>query len=214
MKPYKAYIFDMNGTIIDDMAYHTESWLDILARLGHPVTEDEFARQFYGKTNDETLREVMGADFPKEQITKIALEKEIAYQKIYKPYLAPVPGFSTFLQIIQAQGCSAALATSANRFNIDFVLQGLGLENAFAAVVGAEDIEQSKPHPEIFLNAAAALGAAAEDCLVFEDSLMGLAAAQRAHMDAYAILTTLEESEALALPNVVGASANFLDLIE
>ena len=140
MKPYKAFIFDMNGTIIDDMPFHTTAWMEILAELGHPVTEDEFARQFYGKTNHETLREVMGDNFPVEEIVRISLEKEIKYQKIYKPHLVPIAGFVPFLQEVCANGRPVALATSANKFNIDFVLHGLNLEDAFTAVIGSEDI--------------------------------------------------------------------------
>ncbi len=209
MKTYQAFIFDMNGTIIDDMPYHTQAWMKMLADLGHPVSEDEFARRYYGKTNEETLREVLGHDLSEAQITAISLEKEKAYQRIYEPHLAPIAGFRSFLQSMVARGLRVALATSADRFNIDFVLHGLGLDGEITAVVGAEDIQHSKPHPEIFLKAAQLVGAAPEACLVFEDSFMGIEAARRANMDAYAILTTLTEAEALALPNVIGAAPNY-----
>jgi beta-phosphoglucomutase len=212
MKPYKALIFDMNGTIIDDMGYHTAAWLEILAGLGHPVTADEFARQYYGKTNLETLREVLGGDVSAAQIAAISQDKEIQYQRMYQDHMTPLAGFLSFLQAAQQNGLALALATSANQFNIDFVLTGLGLEEAFTAVIGADDIEHSKPHPEIFLKAAENLGMAPKECLVFEDSLMGLEAARRAGMDAFAILTTLFEAEALALPQVVGAAPDFASL--
>jgi beta-phosphoglucomutase family hydrolase len=209
MKSYKAFIFDMNGTIIDDMGYHIAAWLEILAELGHPITTEAFAKQLSGKTNEETLREVMGADFPEEQIAAISKDKEIVYQQTYRAHLKPVAGFLPFLQAAQKTGLPVAVATSANQFNIDFTLAGLGLEGALTAVIGAGDIENSKPHPEIFLKAAAAMGIAPEDCLVFEDSFMGIEAARQANMDAYAILTTLTSDEALALPNVIGAAPDF-----
>ena len=212
MKPYKAFIFDMNGTIIDDMGYHTTAWMEILADLGHPVTKDEFARQFYGKTNLENLREVLGPDISAMQIDEISQKKEVAYQNVYKPHLQPVAGFLPFLQAAHQNRLAVALATSANRFNIDFVLKGLGLAHEFTAVIGADDIENSKPHPEIFLKAAAAMGVAPEDCLVFEDSFMGIEAARRANMDAFAILTTLSETDVLKIPNIIGASPDFTSL--
>ena len=59
MKRYKAFIFDMNGTIIDDMSYHAAAWVEILAQLGYPLTIAEFNRRFAGKTNVETLQEVI-----------------------------------------------------------------------------------------------------------------------------------------------------------
>jgi beta-phosphoglucomutase len=212
MKPYKAYIFDMNGTIIDDMPYHIISWLDMLAELGHPMTAEAFHRRFAGRTNVETLLEVLGPDTPLDRIEAISRKKEEHYQAIYREHMAPLPGFIALLEALQANNKPVALATSANQFNIDYILQGLGLEDAFTAVISADDIEYSKPHPEIFLKAAAAMGAAPEDCLVFEDSFMGIEAARRANMDAYAILTTLSADEVLALPNVIGASSNFLDI--
>lgn len=212
MKPYKALIFDMNGTIIDDMGYHTAAWVEILAELGHPVTVEEFARQYYGKTNLETLREVLGGGVSAAQIAAISHDKEIQYQRLYQPHMTPLAGFLPFLQAAQQNGLALALATSANQFNIDFVLTGLGLEEAFTAVIGADDIEHSKPHPEIFLKAAENLGMAPEECLVFEDSLMGLEAVRRAGMDAFAILTTLSAAEALALPHVIGASPDYVNI--
>ena len=212
MKPYKAYIFDMNGTIIDDMPYHAAAWVEILAQLGYPLTITEFNRQLSGKTNEETLLEVMGRETPPARIEEISMQKEIQYQAVYQEHMKALPGFMAFFAACQAKGLPVAVATSANRFNIDFTLDGLGIRGGLTAVIGAEDIKNSKPHPEIFLKAAAAIGVAPEDCLVFEDSFMGIDAARRANMDAYVILTTLSEDEAMALPNVIGASFDFVGL--
>ncbi len=199
----------MNGTIIDDMPYHAAAWLEILAQLGYPLTISEFNRQLSGKTNEETLLEVLGRETLPARIDEISTQKEIQYQAVYREHMKALPGFMTLLTACQAKEMPVAIATSANRFNIDFTLEGLGLNGEITAVIGAEDIENSKPHPEIFLKAATALGIAPEDCLVFEDSFMGIEAARRANMDAYAILTTLTSHEALALPNVIGAAPDF-----
>lgn len=202
----------MNGTIIDDMPYHAAAWVEILAELGHPLTIAEFNRQFAGRTNAETLQEVMGADTPLTRIEQISKQKEIQYQAVYREHMAAVAGFMPLLAALLAKNLPVAVATSADRFNIDFTLDGLGIRDRITAVIGAEDIANSKPHPEIFLKAADAIGTAPEECLVFEDSLMGIEAARRANMDAYAILTTLSATEALSLPNVIGVSPDFLGL--
>ena len=209
MKSYKAFIFDMNGTIIDDMPYHAAAWVEILAELGHPLTIEAFNRHLSGKTNEETLLEVMGAETPMARIKEISTEKEKRYQAVYQEHMEAIAGFMPFLKTLQEKNMPVAVATSANRFNIDFTLDGLGIREGITAVIGAEDIENSKPHPEIFLKAAAAIGIAPEDCLVFEDSFMGIEAARRANMDAYAMLTTLSEDEAMALPNVIGAASDY-----
>jgi beta-phosphoglucomutase len=212
MKSYKAFIFDMNGTIIDDMPYHAAAWVEILAELGHPLTIEAFNRHLSGKTNEETLLEVMGPETPIARIEEISTKKEKRYQAVYQEHMEAIAGFIPFLKALQENNMPVAVATSANRFNIDFTLDGLEIRDGITAVIGAEDIENSKPHPEIFLKAAAAIGAAPEDCLVFEDSFMGIEAARRANMDAYAILTTLSEDEALSLSNVIGASPDFIGL--
>jgi beta-phosphoglucomutase family hydrolase len=210
MKPYKAFIFDMNGTIIDDMPYHAAAWVEILAELGHPLTIEAFNRQLSGKTNEETLLEVMGAATSAARIEAISTEKEKRYQAAFQAHMVAIAGFMPLLATLQRKNKPVAVATSADRFNIDFTLDGLGIWGELTAVVGAEDIENSKPHPEIFLKAAAMMDTSPEDCLVFEDSLMGIEAARRANMDVYAILTTLSEHEALALPHVIGAAPDFL----
>jgi beta-phosphoglucomutase family hydrolase len=204
MKPYKAFIFDMNGTIIDDMPYHAVAWVEMLAQLGYPLTISAFNRQLAGKTNEETLLEVLGREILPARIDEISMQKEIQYQTVYREHMKPLPGFMTLLAACQAKEMPVAIATSANRFNIDFTLEGLGLNGEITAVIGAEDIQNSKPHPEIFLKAATAVGVSPEECLVFEDSFMGLEAARRANMDAYAILTTLSAEEVLSLPHVIG----------
>jgi len=199
----------MNGTIIDDMPYHAAAWVEILAELGHSLTIEAFNRQLSGKTNEEALLDVMGTETPAARIEEISTEKEKRYQAVYGEHMEAIAGFMPLLATLQEKNMPVAVATSANQFNIDFTLDGLGIRGELTAVIGAEDIENSKPHPEIFLKAAKAMGVAPENCLVFEDSFMGIEAARRANMDAYAILTTLTEDEALALPNVISASPDY-----
>ena len=199
----------MNGTIIDDMPYHAAAWVEILAELGHSLTIEAFNRQLSGKTNEEALLEVMGPETPAARIEEISTEKEKRYQAVYGEHMEAIAGFIPLLASLQEKNTPVAVATSANQFNIDFTLDGLEIRGELTAVIGAEDIENSKPHPEIFLKAAKAMDVAPENCLVFEDSFMGIEAARRANMDAYAILTTLTEDEALALPNVISASPDY-----
>jgi HAD superfamily hydrolase (TIGR01509 family) len=199
----------MNGTIVDDMAFHNRIWIEIWAELGHPITAEEQDRRFTGMTNAQTLREVLGEGITPEEIARLTRRKELAYQAAYREHMEPVAGLMDLLAAMREAGVPVAVATSANRSNIEFTLGGLGLWEWVTAVVGADDVTHGKPHPEIFLTAAATMGVSPENCLVFEDALMGFEAARRANMDAYAILTTLAEAKALALPNVVGAAPDF-----
>jgi len=209
MSPSGAFILDMDGTIVDNIPFHIRSWLALLAELGVPITEDEFIRRMVGKTNVETLRELVDANLADGEIAAYAERKEALYRELYRPHLRPVPGLDEFLQDALRLGIPMAVATSAPRANIDFVLGGLGIEGYFQAVIGADRVSRGKPHPDLFLAAAEALGMAPARCLVFEDSLMGLEAARRARMPAIAVATTLDVRELVGVPGVVQVVENF-----
>lgn len=105
-----------------------------------------------------------------------------------------------------------ALATSAAKPNIDFVLDGLDIRSYFTAWLGGDDVEFGKPHPETFLKAAQQLGYLPEQCLVFEDTLSGVAAAQYAGMKTIAITTTLSAQAFNNLPTVQQIAQDFTTL--
>lgn len=207
-----AFIFDMDGTLVDNVPFHMQSWLTLLAELGAPVEADEFARRMLGKTNEETLREIIGAHLTDAQIVEYAARKEALYRELYRPHLRPVAGLDDFLRAAQRRAVPMAVATSAPRTNIDFVLGGLGLGPYFQAVVGAEQVARGKPHPDLFLAAAERLGAPPGRCLVFEDARMGLEAARRAGMKAVAVATTLDVQELTGLPGVAQVIQDFTAL--
>lgn len=203
MNPPGAFILDMDGTIVDNIPFHVRSWLALLHELGVSITEDEFIQRMIGKTNAETLRELVAADLSDDQIAAYAARKEALYRELYRPHLRPVPGLRPFLRDARRLGIPLALATSAPPENIAFVLGGLGIAGYFQAVIGADRVSRGKPHPDLFLAAAGDLGVPPARCLVFEDSLMGLEAARRAGMPAVAVATTLHAAELAGVPGVV-----------
>jgi beta-phosphoglucomutase len=207
-----AFIFDMDGTLVDNVPFHMQSWLTLFRELGVPVEADEFARRMLGKTNAETLREIVGDHLTDNQIVAYAARKESLYRDLHRPHLSLVAGLDGFLRVAQCLSVPLAVATSAPRPNIDFVLGGLGIEPYFQAVVGAEQVSRGKPHPDLFLAAAGRLDMAPGRCLVFEDSLIGVEAARRAGMKAVAIATTLDTRELAGLPGVVQVVRDFTAL--
>jgi len=113
-----------------------------------------------------------------------------------------MPGLVEFLQQARAAGMRLGVATAANWENVEFVLRGIGLRDAFDTIVTADDITRGKPDPEIFLIAAQRLGVSPARCLVFEDSLMGIEAARRAGMDSVALTTTISAQKFASLSGV------------
>ena len=206
----KAFIFDLNGTMIDDMTYHTKAWQNLLNdELGGNFTWDEVKPQMYGK-NPEVLVRMFGAErFTMEEMERLSLEKEKKYQVEFLPHLKLLPGLADFLESAYQQGIPMAIGSAAIPFNIDFVLDGLNIRHYFKAIVSADDVVLSKPHPETYLKAAALLEVVPTDCIVFEDVPKGAEAAANAGMQAVVITTTHEPEEFAYLQNVLTFAKDF-----
>lgn len=147
----KAFIFDLNGTMIDDMQYHAEAWYHILNNdLKAGLSWDEVKAEMYGK-NDELLVRIFGDDhFTKEKIKELSIEKERRYQKAYLPNLSLIKGLHEFLEKASQQHVPMAIGSAAIPFNINFVLDNLKIRHYFKAIVSADDVTISKPNPETF----------------------------------------------------------------
>lgn len=203
MPTYSAFIFDMNGTMIDDMHYHELAWFNILVgELNAPFTQEQIKYQVYGKS-EELFERIFGAGkYSKDEIDAITLRKETKYQQDFLPYLKLIDGLHTFLERAKNTGIQMAIGTAAIKTNVDYVLDNLDLRGYFPVIVDADGVTASKPDPEVFLKAAAELGIAPELCVVFEDSPKGIEAARRAGMKAVGI-TTFHTAEELANENVL-----------
>ena len=208
----KAFIFDLNGTMIHDMEFHTRAWQYLFNNdLGGSFTWEEVKPQMYGK-NQEVLVRMFGPErFTADEMDSLSLEKEKRYQTEFRPHLALLPGLTEFLAQAHARGIPMAIGSAAIPFNINFVLDNLNIRRYFQAIVSADDVMLSKPHPETFLKAAQALGAAPADCLVFEDVPKGAEAALNAGMKAVVLTTTHEEAEFAHLPNILHFAPDYTD---
>lgn len=206
-----AFIFDMDGTIIDNIRFHLQAWSDFLSSLGVEMTEAELDRHNHG-TIGEVLRRICGEHLSEADVLELGERKESRYRELYRPHLRLIAGLPSFLEEAKQLGIPMALATSAAAPNIDFVLDGLGIRSYFQACVGGDDVEFGKPHPETFLKAAQRLGYPPAQCLVFEDTLSGIAAAEQAGMKVIAITTTLPAQAFAELPTVQYATPDFTSL--
>jgi beta-phosphoglucomutase len=201
----KAFLFDLNGTMIDDMEFHLKAWYHILNDdLGANISWEDTKVQMYGK-NSELLVRIFGPDkFMKEEMDRLSVEKEKRYQQEYKPHLKLIPGLHEFLEKAHAMNIPIAIGSAAIMFNIDFVLDNLNIRHFFKAIVSADDVTISKPHPETYLNCAKILDVHPANCLVFEDAPKGVEAAQNAGMPSVVLTaTTLHEKEEFTVYNNV-----------
>lgn len=194
------------------MGYHTVAWHNIInGELKGNLTPEEVKRQMYGK-NEEVLVRVFGENkFSTEEMNRISLQKEEAYQTAFRPHLSLIDGLQSFLEKASASNIPMAIGTAAIPFNINFVMNNLNLHHYFKAVISADDVEKSKPHPETFLKAAAALSCKPDDCIVFEDSPKGIETALNAGMQAVAVTTMHEEEDFKQYNNILLFIKNYND---
>ncbi len=187
-------LFDMDGVIADTNPFHKISIQQFCARHGIE-TSDEFLREkVYGRVNKEWIPNLFGELLPAE-IEALAAEKEQLFRELYAPHLEAVDGLLVFLQMLKEHQIKAAVATSAPLDNAEFILTGLDIKHYFQAVLHSADVDKGKPHPEIYLKAAAALGELPVDCIVIEDSISGVKAGLVAGAKVIAITTTHAANE-------------------
>lgn len=208
----KAFLFDLNGTIIDDMEFHARAWYDILNNELHAnLSWDEVKKEMYGK-NDELLIRIFGEGyFTKEKMKELSVEKERKYQKEFTPHLKLINGLDTFLEKSFHQNIPMAIGTAAIMFNVDYIINGLHLHKYFKSIVSADDVAVSKPDPETFIKCADQLGMDHNKCIVFEDSPKGVESALRAGMQAVVIKTYHTMEEFAHLPNIMMAVDDYTD---
>jgi beta-phosphoglucomutase family hydrolase len=205
----RAFIFDMDGTIVDNMAFHTQSWITFFERRGRAIDADEFFRTTAGRQGKEIIRSHMGEDLDDDEVATLNHEKEAVYRELYAPHLKSVAGFDDLVNQARAQGIALAVGTAAPPANVEFTLDGLDLRRHFETVVGANDVARGKPHPDVFIEAARRCGARPEDCIVFEDAPLGVEAARRAGMRVVVITTTLPREAFAEFDNVIAIVDDF-----
>lgn len=201
-RKYKAFVFDLNGTMVNDMPYHIKAWHEKILQLGGSLTMDEMKHQCYGK-NDELLERVFPGKYSLEERIKIGNEKEAIYRIEFKPFLKLIDGLDQFLKKADQENIKMTIGSAAIMDNINFVIQNMHIEHYFNAIISANDVKNSKPDPETFLKCAEALSVAPADCLVFEDTPKGVECALNAGMQAVVILGEHEAAEFEQYKNVI-----------
>lgn len=200
----KAVLWDLDGTLVNSEEYHWQSWRDALAPEGLSITYDQFLASF-GMKNDPIMRMWLGDGYTPERSARLADAKEADYRRLARQHgLHPLPGAREWVAALKAAGWRQAVATSAPRANADVMLDALGMTALFDAVVVAEDVSHGKPDPEVFLTAAARVGAPASRAIVVEDAATGIEGARRAAM----------KSVGVNARRSLGADVNVKSLVE
>lgn len=207
----RAFIFDMDGTLVDNMRYHTEAWRTLIEENGFEFDEPKFLVETAGQTNREIIPGVFGA-MSNERLSELALRKEELYREAYLIHRMPVRGLRGFLDAASELGIKLGVSTAASPANMAFILDGLDLRRYFGAITTAADVKRGKPDPEIFLISATKLGVEPADSIVFEDAFFGFEAAKRAGMLAIGLTTVNSATDIMRTGMVAEVHADYTEM--
>jgi beta-phosphoglucomutase-like phosphatase (HAD superfamily) len=207
----EAFIFDMDGTMIDSMPWHARSWVEFVARHGLKLDVSDILARTTGRTGTECMRELFDRELSDAECQALVHEKEEIYRAMFSDNFTEVAGFTAFAKAAVARGLKVAVGTAGDKGNIEFAMSRLKMDPLPLAIVGGDEGFSGKPTPAIFLEAARRIGVAPERCIVFEDAPFGIEAARRGGMRAVAVCSTHTAAE-LAGPHVIAAVRDYDEL--
>lgn len=207
----EAFIFDMDGTLVDNMHYHDLAWQATLKDFGIDLPLDDVMKKAYG-INVEALERFFGFAPSAEMVTDFSFKKENLYRKIYTPYLKQINGMIEFLESARLEKIPMAIATGSAWRNTNLVVDTLNIRHYFKTIITAEQVKHGKPNPESFLEAASRLNVSPKNCMVFEDVPNGARAALNANMDCVFITTTYPAFLAGSISSVVRCMNDYTKL--
>lgn len=185
----RAFLFDMDGVLVDNCHYHVLAWLEFAKRHGGTLTERQVI-DWMGAPGRDYVARMFAVPPPPERVADLLAEKEAIYRELFRPHCIARDGLIDLLRLARAADVPCAVATGGPLANVDFVLDALGIRGFFACIVDSSQYQRGKPAPDCYLRAAEKLAVAPRDCIVFEDAVNGIASAQAAGMRVVAITGT------------------------
>lgn len=197
----KGIIFDFNGTLFWDSQKHYDAWYEMSKRLrGTPFSDYEMIHNMFGRTNANILEYAIGRTPTKEEVDKYSLEKELIYLdmcKRDKDNTKLADGVEDFLNYICEKNIPHTIATMSEKINVDFYIDVFNLEKWFDIdkIVYSNGKIPGKPEPDIYIIAAKNIGIEPKDCIVFEDAISGIKAAESAGIGKIIAVASKESPE-------------------
>lgn len=180
---YKCLLFDLDGTLVDNMQMHIEAWVDTGVKYGVPITEAQInantgipTRQLIEKLSTENQWSV---DYQAFTLAKQDRYREIKANSGKIKVIEPILQIARHYKGVLPMG----IGTGSSRRNAISALEDAGIIDWFGAIITADDVDHPKPHPEVYVKGATILGVDPTTCLVFEDGEKGMQSAVAAGMD-------------------------------
>lgn len=186
----KGLLFDMDGTLVDNLAYHFMAFDAYAKREGFTLLEP-VSLKINGMHSNDIFPLLLGNEVVAQYgLDRLNREKEEVYRDMYRPKIAPIAGVIELLKEAKKAGVKCAIGSSGCRENVEMIIEGLGIAELIDGSISGSDVTHGKPHPEIFTKAHEALGLKAEECIVVEDAVNGIVAGVRAGCKCLAVTTT------------------------
>jgi beta-phosphoglucomutase-like phosphatase (HAD superfamily) len=199
--PFRAAVFDLDGTLVDSETRSHESWRHVFRSRGI-AADDSLIRAFVGRRGVD-VHDLLRERVPGHDPAELMAASSAHFHGPDQPPLGPLAGAVELVRLIGAAGVPLALVTSAGRRYAQQNLDELGIRALFSVVLTAEDVTVGKPDPEGYRAAARGLGVPPAACVVFEDAPAGIAAAKAAGMYCVAVATSHPPGDLAAADQVV-----------
>lgn len=192
-RPPRGVVFDLDGTLTDNMALHAQAFERFCARHGLPPLTLERRARYDGKRNRDIFPDLLGRELGPDELRALVDEKESLYRELSAGRLVPLRGLLELLACLRRRAVPVAVATSSPARNVEHTLRELGLARELRDVLRSDEVPHGKPAPDVYLAAAERLGLPPGDCLAFEDAPLGVAAALSAGLTCVAVTTSFDE---------------------
>lgn len=181
MKKVESVIFDMDGVLFDTESIYLKVWKNVFRKYGYKMTKDIYSQVI--ATGRENVKKVFLREFGAElPIEKMYREKDVALKEEIEKQVYIKEGAVEILTYLKNKNYKVALATSSDRERMNKQLEKASIREYFDEIVCRDEVENTKPNPEIYLKVADKLNVKPKNCLVIEDSLAGVEAAYKANM--------------------------------
>jgi HAD superfamily hydrolase (TIGR01509 family) len=175
----RAALFDIDGTLIDTVDLHAAAWQQAFEHFGKEVAYDEVRAQI-GKGGDKLIPAFLSEEEEERFGADLEEYRSGLYLRDFLPLATPFPGARELVERVYRAGIAVALASSCKKAELDQNLQLVGIEGLLSAAITSDDIEESKPSPDVFEAALDRVGVAAHEALAIGDSPYDAIAAARA----------------------------------
>jgi len=193
----KAIIFDLDGTLVDSLPYHHESWRIFFKN--NNLEEHDFSevlKEYKGGGTLELMTSVFGDMYTKDELKKMTDDKEIIFRDIYKSKIYPIEGLKQFLDNLKKNNILLSIGSNAIRKNVLMTIEELSITNYFSSIICGDEVSRGKPDPEMFVKTLSNLNVSRNECIIFEDSIEGVKAAKNADIKVIGV-TSSQSSEKL-----------------